>query len=235
MRLDGRALADPSPYSSARVRLGAMPIVRATVILPHTTGLPQDVSTNTFHFLTAASPPASTDLDALDAGLAAFYTAVGPQIGTAVTRATNGCRREYYDLEDTPPRAPVRTTPFTLAAAAAGSTNLPLECAAVVSFQGARASGLPQARRRGRVYIGPLRGTAADLTSAFPPLSSTMITALQTAAVNLDGAMIGSTSWVVYSRTDDDAVLITNGWVDNAIDTQRRRETRASSRTTFTL
>jgi hypothetical protein len=41
-------------------------------------------------------------------------------------------------------------------------------------------------------------------------------------------------NWVAYSPTADEANQITNGWVDNAWDTQRRRGLYYSQRGTYT-
>lgn len=39
--------------------------------------------------------------------------------------------------------------------------------------------------------------------------------------------------WRIWSPTNNNSVLIDNGWVDNAWDTQRRRGVEATARTIF--
>lgn len=101
----------------------------------------------------------------------------------------------------------------------------------VTSFQGARTSGSVQARRRGRIYIGPLKTTTS--TNGRP--NSTAITTLATAssALGIDLNAVADTTWCVWSPTSGTAVPITDGWVDNAFDTQRRRGWDPTSRTTY--
>lgn len=154
-----------------------------------------------------------------------------------VTRATNGCRIEIFDLSDPEPRVPRAIKNFTLGAAdgGAGVTNLPLECAIVNSFQGAKVAGLPQSRRRGRIFFGPLRSLAFD--GGTPSVvTSNVLQNLPAASKRLRAAVISDLGglWVVWSETDQNPVTITDGWVDNDPDTQRRRGVRPTSRTVWT-
>jgi hypothetical protein len=138
---------------------------------------------------------------------------------------------KLYDRADTPPRAPVATGTWSFAGAPAGD-SLPKEVALCLSFQGAPLSGTPQSRRRGRIYMGPLR-TSALGTDGRPVAG--LITQLKDAGDNLLAASEAAASWiwVVYSPTSGLETTITNGWVDNEFDTQRRRGRVPTSRTTF--
>lgn len=71
--------------------------------------------------------------------------------------------------------------------------------------------------------------------SVMPVVTATQIASIATAAGNLKAGMtVDGWTWSVYSRTDNAMVSVTDGWMDNAPDIQRRRETPATSRTTFT-
>lgn len=188
--------------------------------------------TNTFHF---------TELTPL--GLAAVSSAITPLIDafyTTVYGFTNGAANyvqwtnmqvNWYDLSQPPPRAPL-SIDFGIPASAT-VTTVPTEVSAVLSFQGDRVSGVPQSRRRGRIYLGGL-GTGwiqPSSSSAFPTLSGTPIATLGTAAETLrDAAITAGARWSVWSPTDQEAVFVTNGWVDNGPDTQRRRSVESSNR-----
>ena len=145
--------------------------------------------------------------------------------------AQNGHEVKLYDLPGTVPNYPYFEGTFNMASAPSGQA-LPGEIALCLSFQGVRSAGFPQARRRGRVYIGPL-STACN--SGGRPIAAVM-TAMGTAAATLrsQAAVISGTGgWAVWSVTDAAPVEVDNGWIDNAFDVQRRRGVDATSRTTF--
>jgi hypothetical protein len=114
--------------------------------------------------------------------------------------------------------------------------GLPNEVAACCSFY----SGQNVAGRRGRVYIGPLRPGALDLTSSgdsrlgFPFTSALATAASQVKLSNTVQAVwaVKSVSRKDLSITADDPVYrrVTAGWIDNAVDIQRRRGLTANFR-----
>nr|CRY97358.1 hypothetical protein [uncultured prokaryote] len=145
--------------------------------------------------------------------------------------AKNGHDFKLYIAGGAKPNYPLYESTFDFAVAPTGA-GLPSEVAACLSFQGTRTPGSPQARRRGRVYIGPLLATTN--TSGRP--SSGLITNMIGAAQQLYddiGTVTSAGSWAVWSPTDGLAVPITNGWVDNAFDTQRSRGLARTSRTLY--
>jgi len=89
----------------------------------------------------------------------------------------------------------------------------------------------PRARRRGRIYFGPLDQQAK--TNAGDP-SSNFIADLASAAGTLLGDSV-SNGWQlgVWSRRNASVVAVTGGWVDDRFDTQRRRLEGPTSRTTW--
>jgi hypothetical protein len=123
---------------------------------------------------------------------------------------------------------------------------LPNEVALCLSYQAVAISGESQARRRGRIFFGPLCNTANTLsaTGECRP-SAALVTALCGAATLLATPAATAAGdlvhWAVYSPTtdltetiDDAFQDVDNGWVDNSFDTQRRRGRDATARTTWT-
>lgn len=207
-----------------------MAITRVIATLPYFTGVPEDAASNTFYFSSVA------EMDATAAGVVAsrldvFYLAID-QLFSSVISTTGGTYR-FYRLSDPEPRVPVFT--FNMPTLSPASNGSPEEVAACISYFAAPASGEPPARRRGRIYIGPLSVaavTAASSTS-FSNLASATRTTLSNAAVAL-ADQSESAQWSVFSTVDGIARQIVGGWVDNSFDTQRRRGRRATARTTWT-
>lgn len=208
--------------------------------MPYYTGLPEDVVTNTFHFdWPGGSPPDEIALGNLVNTVAAFYENVFKDPGTLwcapwMRPALNRIR--VYDLDMPTPRPPVfdEVVPLTLEMAPANA--IAPETAIVLSYHGAIVAGVNAARRRGRLYIGGLgSGVDTGSASAFPKVNASAITQIIDAAEAIITAE-GSTTWqwVVYSRVSQSSTPIVGGWVDNALDTQRRRGNASTGRTTWT-
>lgn len=100
----------------------------------------------------------------------------------------------------------------------------------VLSFQADKVSGLPQARRRGRVYFGPLGGAAE---ASGRPGTTLLSAVVAFGAALLSESNLADWTWVVYSTVNNGGAPVTNGWVDNSFDTQRRRGLEWTARTTF--
>jgi hypothetical protein len=202
-----------------------MALYRATVIIKSVTNVIEDASTNTYHF------DANTvgDLAAVSAALQTCYQSMRTFYSSLM--AQNGHEIKFYRLSDAPPRATVRNDTFNFTTAPSNAP-LPTEVALVVSFQGGQSSGQPQARRRGRIFFGPMNTQAVDGT-AF------VAAATRTAAVNAWGVLLDASQaatewkWSVFSTVNGTGVEVQNGWVDNAFDTQRRRGRRTTARTVF--
>lgn len=209
------------------------------VVLPYTTGLPKDVSTNTFSVAEPVTTDPAVSAQQIALWLIQFYNGgsgdeVRKYISTAVSRGVDACRVDVYDREAPEPRAPLASVPFTLGAVTGGTTQMPLETAVCLSFQGARASGQPQARRRGRIYLGPLQSNAITMSLNNTPVpNSTFITDVLDAAEALYDNLVGDGFvWTVWSSVNNSPTIITECWMDNALDNQRRRELPATTRTT---
>lgn len=217
--------------------------IRALVTLPSGTGIPADAATNTFHFSSesAGSPVAAAE--AAVTALETFYQALdGVLFGsTVVTPAAVKC----YDLTDTSPRVPVVEDTIVLSTVAGNC--LPTECSICLTGEGVPVSGQNQARRRGRVYLGPLLQSNITTASGRVIVHASTISAIVSAAQALAG-ITGPPDiiWSVFSPTlagpepwsesqlNSAFTAITRGWVDNAMDTQRRRGTEPTARTLWT-
>lgn len=196
----------------------------AQVVLHTADNVPENFISNTFSFEAPSLSGVSTLTTPL---LKAFYDSLNTPLLSPVI-AQNGHEIKYFELPGLTPNYPFDIDVFNLAGVPSG-TALPDEVSICLSFQGVVVAGLPQARRRGRVFLGPLKTTAA--TANRP--STTALTAVGVAAVNLrtSFAALGTGYWwTVWSPSNGSSTVITNGWSDNAFDTQRRRGVLATSR-----
>lgn len=215
-----------------------MPTIRAQVTFQGLSNKPEDVVVNTWHFVHADYTPASQQ--AVADALIEFYnvattgTPGGSAICTALSkwlsRGTLKSSVKTYDLATPKPRVPA-VYPFTLGQAdAATSAELPAEVALCASFYATQ----NLKRQRGRVYLGPWStGYTADDTVQVERAIPT--TALMNAVAGSLKRLITKPDTgprlAVYSEMDGQARIVTNGWVDNAWDTQRRRGQDATLRT----
>jgi hypothetical protein len=194
-----------------------------------------------------------------------FYTtapAGGQNLGTfiapSVTRATPSAiaitrRPDDFLFDPLRPGGPMREVwgspshvyDLVLPAQVAGDggQSLPAEVAAVVSFHsayGARAElgaggTRPKARKRGRIYFGPLvKATIGNVANGTAYLF--VADGLKRSADRLKQAGDGEldiVQWATYSTTEHDGAPVIGGFVDDAADTVRRRGVDAQSRITF--
>lgn len=211
-----------------------MPVLRGLVQMPHTNALPEDVSVNNWYFRTPDTLSATfTDIAT---ALRTFYT--GIQSMYAATRDLAKTTITFYDMASPKPRPPLGVAPLGLAGTG-GTGNAPGELSIVLTFHGQKVAGQRFARRRGRIYIGPLAGTGAN--DMYVPTG--YIATLTGQALALKGTSdLAPWSWVVYSETQAEApnppnvfpdTDIVGGWVDNAWDIQRRRGYRDTTKTTW--
>jgi hypothetical protein len=176
--------------------------------------LPRDSVVNTLHFNDAGI---DTDPQGLAEDLLAGLAAI-PIL------QSRGLRVKFYDLADALPR-PIKgqaenTTTSNLSAL--GNR----EVALCLSYYSER--NLP--RQRGRIYVGPFSAAEAGSRTPAAPIRAA-VASLVPVFTNLGGSDV---DWCVYSRTDGVMRPITNWWIDDAWDTQRRRGLRATTRDTGT-
>lgn len=203
-----------------------MPLYRTQVELAMASGNPLDKATNVWHF----GADNTAELDLALTQLTTFYAAIDGFLSSLV--ATTGHRVRCYDLADDEPRAPVKDQ--GLGTLSLGTQTLPPELAVCVSYQTVRQSGMSQARRRGRLYFGPMSN--ASVTPTNGQIATTTLTGFGTAIQNLLDASQAATTWywAIYSPTNQLAIEVSDAWLDNAFDVQRRRGIAATTRTIFT-
>lgn len=225
-----------------------MPNYQAQMTFVGKSGSPEDVYTNSWSFFHADDPISAPNLVLLDAAFIQFYTQIkGTQTYATYSRfgeqvAQNGHQLRYYNRDDAPPRIPFRTTLFNLPTDP-GGVSFPAEVACCLSFRGEVVPGtnvgpgphLP-ARRRGRVFIGPLLASVGtfDGNDVRPDFTfrDNLLTGLEAMADEVAAAagFLG-----VYSAANDDTDRIEFAWADNAFDTQRRRGAAPNSRATAVI
>lgn len=199
------------------------------------TGLPSDVITNNWCFVSDGVVSDETAATYLTDRLQSFYQAAYGTTRMAAYMVPASAEVDWYNLGDPTPRVPFATLPI-VPATATGVSVVPTEASIVLSFHGLFVSGSPNARRRGRVYLGGLAtaALAAGTNAAYPAVGPATITAIIGGAEDylLDTDDAGLL-WAVYSPTDNLAYPIVGGWVDNGVDTQRRRSVLATARTIY--
>lgn len=217
--------------------------VIAQVVLPRVSGLPEDVVTNTFHFNRNITPYVDA-APLIHAALVNFYNDLTVPASTfpictfindQISRTSGACETRIYDGSVAPNlRTPTITT-WTLGAVG-NTTSYPAEVAACLSFKNTVSVGTPEPRRRGRVFIGPLNSDAVGAESAGDPRpDSTFVSRLLDAGERLHDDLAPDIAWVVYSPSGNFMLPVTDLWVDNAFDTQRRRGAKATARTSRSI
>lgn len=227
--------------------------MHVSVVLPHISGLPQDVSINTFHF---GSVDTVGDRDDVADLITDFYNtdtpfaglSVGELLGRRISRGVDDCKIKFTPLGG---GSPIDERSFTLVAPVAGAAgDLPDEIAICLSFRADYSSAQeqvpagapgpegdlrPRARRRGRVYLGPLVQNSVLITDPANPNfglvgEGVMQTIGQAGARLMTESGLAGTPWCTWSETDNALRNVEAVWVDNAFDVQRRRGRAATKR-----
>jgi len=211
---------------------------RIQVRLQSTSLIPENDSMNVWHFRTPTSTPADVISNITNA-LNTFYASIADIYN--VNTLTGLVTYKAYDLVDSTPRTPYAEGTigtFTFSDADA----LPTECAITMSFEGELSSGTNRARRRGRLYLGPLDIGPASTTDGFVRVGITSAELIRDAANELLAGQDATYTWSVFSPTAAGAqpwsagsiaaatTAVHHGWIDDAFDTQRRRGTQANFR-----
>lgn len=212
--------------------------VRATITIPHVSAVPANAAVNTMHFVTAAPVPTPPDYDYIMQGIKDFYAKNNTGAGAltqllSANMVPSQLIIKLYDLDDPMPRPPrasvISPSPNS------GGGSFPHEVAMVLSTKGLSGPGVNPKRNRGRMFIGPLSDNASYVSRSSGDVRPSLIAReiLAAAATELAKRALGA-SWAIYSRRDNDLKPIVEGFIDDAFDTQRRRGTNASTRTTWT-
>lgn len=212
-----------------------MTILRAMVTIPRDSGIPADAVTNTWHFNTGGAL-LPTDAGIVRDRLAEFYN--NPNTVNSVAQYLSrvldgdGARIKVYDLSNPEPRVPVLDVGMPIGPITAEA--IVSEVAICLSYHADFVSGAPRARRRGRIFLGPLASNVMSFSFGEPRPSPEVRGDLKLAAERLIAADTPLLKWSVYSPTANTAAApIVGGWIDNAFDTQRRRGVRPTTRTTI--
>lgn len=218
-----------------------MPTIRVMFVMQGASLLPEDRFVNVFHFhdpvvgdSTAAIQLCMNELeDALTGSISGGNT-LSQFISPYVSRAA---KLVAYDMLTGEPRVPI-TRNITLSSTSAG--GYAEEAAIVLSTHG---SPPITPRRRGRMYFGPLVDSAtcvaAGTTSSPARPSSASAAHVVQALVAFGGKLMSDSTaaglpWSIRSTVPDvNYVPIVGGYVDNALDTQRRRGPSPTGRLTF--
>jgi hypothetical protein len=234
-------------------------LLRATVNLPFTTGLPRDVSQNVWHFATESGDGSAVH-GYWSENLPRFYNddlsggtfpEVSGFISAMVDRPLCFIEWALVDVATGVVSPVLDRQVFTLDPVSGGSTPLPLEVALCMSMSGGTAGdGIPAARQRGRIYIGPLTQLAVQTGGGYPHPSDEIVGSITNAgrsminigvtqrAIGGDSSNPDAGDWVVYGRKgpstaprDGITTVVVRGYVDNEWDTQRRRGVDPTART----
>lgn len=216
------------------------------VVMTAKSGLVADQVVNDFAFKNQSGSATIGDAAGMIGMVSDFYSEpsagnrISNYIGENVDRAATH-QMEAYHIVAGPLGSPFYTEDWIgPAAPGTANSNLPLEVAAVLSFH-ADLTGIqeeagatrPRARRRGRVYLGPLTTDGVTITDDAPLLGPDLRTAMGAAAVALKDAAETDWPWCVWSRADAILRPVVGGWTDNAPDTQRRRGQESTNRATW--
>jgi len=188
--------------------------------------IPKNFVTNTLFSFAANDAEAQLNVDDFVVMFRAFSGLYSSYV------AQNNHDVKTYDMADPEPRVAHLATTWNFSSVPSGGP-LPPELAICLSFQAVKASGLSQARRRGRIYLGPINVTQND-TGGRPHTSAR--TTIATAALACKNAIIANgpgTRWAVWSQIDHLGSAINDGWIDNDWDVQRRRELGPTQRTVW--
>lgn len=177
--------------------------------------------------------------------------AVSSFISSAIDRTAGASTMSAYDVQNSlsgtlPLGSPVATRTWTLGAVGASGNDLPHEVCMVCSFHADTTNALeesgitrPAARRRGRMFVGPLHnaiGVGTDsMPRPLPALVSSLVEASRFLASPDPAEPLDDAILQVWSRTDAQVRDVVGGHVDNEFDTQRRRGMEATARTVWTV
>lgn len=230
-------------YRAIRVGFLAVVVLRVQHSFQGVSGLPEDQYVNTWYFNSLTAPEGS-DLPDLAAAVQGFYADV-PSIGgssvaayMATTSDSENAHIKIYDMADEIPREPLYDAFYNPGAhGGVGGNTIPTELAVCLSYSAAPASGVPMARRRGRLFLGPWQQSAISSSNTTNAVVNPL---LQTAILGAASDLAATSSalgwvWCVHSTAGAFAAPIATAWVDDAWDIQRRRGIKPTSRQTLAI
>lgn len=227
-----------------------MPIryLRAIAAIGVDTTLSEDIVTNTWHFrhenADANVTPQDSANDVVDQ-LEVFYQGIDDLLFPSTVGNTITVR--VYNIEDAQPRVPLLTR--NIAIVPSVEVPLPHEVAIALSMKSDVASGQNPARRRGRVFLGPIARTALGVEDNRVVVTEFVRNSIRDRAVEAFGTANGGPlnaedpKLHIYSRTTDiqgasvpDSFFRVNTIeIDNAVDTIRSRGHDRTAKTTLRI
>lgn len=223
--------------------------VHATVTFNHVDGIGADGIVNTFTFNCIDDDIAGGLGDELQARLEDFYNnghdtsaAIGTRMGSQVSRTVAPVLRLYditAHVDGSDAGSPVSVRTMANLPAAADAEMLPTEIAAVLTFHSPYttdpefgAGTRPRARDRGRLYLGPWGKNNSVTGTAGRPVPSATLRAIVIDAAKALRDDPSLNRWSVWSRAAARTRSVSDLWIDDAWDVQRRRGEKALTRTT---
>lgn len=215
--------------------------IRVAFRVPHNTLPDKDDIVHTWSFRGDHASGRDGAAVEIQEHLCAFYLAIKAHLSDAYV--WGGGEFSFTDLADPKPRYPFGVLNSSAIGAMTGSQHQwPAEVAVCLSMRGARVSGARAARRRGRVFLGPLQRSAGDeplfpnsVADLFLASAVTMCNNLQGENVVLSvyspythhnvpvGERLSDAYPEVPAKLDESFVPVNTLWIDNAYDIQRRR------------
>ena len=190
------------------------------VILQGQSLLPEDQFVNVLHYEINAPDTVEGTCDDIAAAYNNF-----PH-WSAQLAATNGLTIKVYDGGVPNPAGPLFTKTYTLGVQ---TTAFPTEVAVCLSYATTDDPAASVARRRGRIYVGPLSSISTGADARPDAILRADVLTLGDGLASAGNA--GNTTWLMYSVRDADYFKIESTWVDDAWDTQRRRGLAPTTRT----
>lgn len=212
--------------------------IRVQATLGRDSAVAADAAVNTFHFeADAADDAALNDQTAgLQDRLHTFYSSIAQYLSGILNGTVNF---RWYNLSDPKPRVPFHQ--HTLTGLTFPSSVIPPQVAIAVTLKADFVSGQKPARRRGRVYLGPLGGSLFTASSGEVRIDNTVRTNIATAfeamargstAQAYRLAVFSPTTLSVLGTPMGDAFNdVTSIEVDDSPDTQRRRVANPANKT----
>lgn len=200
------------------------------VELASVTNIAKDSILNTFAVRSMSGGAAFADVTAR---VQVFYTALATIFGPTLNGTTNAHKVRMYHLVEPEPRPPVYVGSFSRGGS---GSPLPAEVSLCTSYSAESPAGTRPARRRGRLYIGPLNTlTSVNINGYARPELSVRTTVMNATKALVEGLASDDWEFCVWSRADDSLFPVVRGWVNNEFDTQRRRGPEATERNTWAL
>lgn len=189
----------------------------------------EDDVVNTWHFQGVTSPMPTGTSDLIRDALKTFYSSAAP--GIPNDWDSSHVSMKFYDLADPKPRAPFRVYDVALTASfASTSKNTPRQVATVMSSAATPVSGVPMARKRGRIYLPCL--TDSNYVTGLIPSATVDAFAGYLNTLRSTSSIATDWKWVVRSSLAGSSPVV-QVWVDNSPDVIRRRKRDSTYRKTL--